>query len=96
MVEEQKVVTKKEAPLTPTGSITLFIKHSPSTSHHNNLHIISKAEPFPSLFHLPVILAMSEPEQPVYDASPIFDSLDVDLVLKVLSHTAFSPSKSIL
>ncbi|KAF9021495.1 retinal short-chain dehydrogenase/reductase [Hymenopellis radicata] len=25
------------------------------------------------------------------DASPIFDSLDVDLVIKVLSHTAFSP-----
>jgi hypothetical protein len=34
---------------------------------------------------------MSEAEQqPVYDASPIFDNLDVDLVLKVLSHTAFS------
>ena len=36
---------------------------------------------------------MSEAEQQgVYDASPIFDSLDVDLVLKVLSHTAFSES----
>jgi len=35
---------------------------------------------------------MSEAEQhPVYDASPIFDNLDVHLVLKVLSHTAFSP-----
>jgi NAD(P)-dependent dehydrogenase (short-subunit alcohol dehydrogenase family) len=27
----------------------------------------------------------------VHDASPIFDSLDVDLVVKVLAHTAFSP-----
>ncbi|KAI0082386.1 retinal short-chain dehydrogenase/reductase [Panus rudis PR-1116 ss-1] len=26
-----------------------------------------------------------------YEASPIFDALDVDLVVKVLSHTAFSP-----
>ncbi|KIM91192.1 hypothetical protein PILCRDRAFT_168122 [Piloderma croceum F 1598] len=34
---------------------------------------------------------MSETRQPDYDASPIFDNLDVDLVLKVLSHTAFSP-----
>lgn len=34
---------------------------------------------------------MSEPEQQqVQDASPIFDSFDVDLVLKVLSHTLFS------
>ena len=39
---------------------------------------------------------MSEAEQqPVYDASPIFDNLDVDLVLKVLSHTAFSKFASI-
>jgi hypothetical protein len=38
---------------------------------------------------------MPEAEQPVYDASPIFDNLDVDLVLKVLSHTAFSQFKSI-
>jgi len=35
---------------------------------------------------------MSEVEQPqVYDASPIFDNFDVDLIVKVLSHTAFSP-----
>jgi hypothetical protein len=36
---------------------------------------------------------MSETRQPAYDASPIFDNLDIDLVLKVLSHTAFSKFK---
>lgn len=30
-------------------------------------------------------------EEPSYsDPSPIFDSLDIDLVVKVLAHTAFS------
>lgn len=33
---------------------------------------------------------MEEHEQS-YDASPIFDSLDVDILIKVLAHTAFSP-----
>lgn len=33
---------------------------------------------------------MEEHEQS-YEASPIFDSLDVDIVVKVLAHTAFSP-----
>jgi len=33
---------------------------------------------------------MEAPEQS-YDASPVFDSFDVDLLVKVLSHTAFSP-----
>lgn len=32
-----------------------------------------------------------EAQEEVYDASPIWDTLDIDLVLKVLQHTAFSP-----
>jgi len=38
---------------------------------------------------------MSEPVQ-YQDPSPIFDSFDVDLVLKVLSHTLFSPFFTLL
>ncbi|KAI0700718.1 retinal short-chain dehydrogenase/reductase [Cytidiella melzeri] len=34
---------------------------------------------------------MQAEEQPVYDVSPIMDSFDIDLVVKVLNHTAFSP-----
>ncbi|KAI0346839.1 retinal short-chain dehydrogenase/reductase [Trametopsis cervina] len=34
---------------------------------------------------------MEAEEQPEYDASPIMDSFDIDLVVKVLNHTAFSP-----
>lgn len=33
-----------------------------------------------------------EGQEQTYDAGPIFDALDVDLVMKVLSHTAFSES----
>ncbi|KAH8094873.1 retinal short-chain dehydrogenase/reductase [Cristinia sonorae] len=32
-----------------------------------------------------------EAEEQSYDASPIFDSFDIDLLVKVLSHTVFSP-----
>ena len=32
----------------------------------------------------------------VYDAAPIFDNFDVDLLVKVLSHTAFSKLSSYL
>lgn len=35
---------------------------------------------------------MEANEQPAYDTSPIFDALDIDLVVKVLAHTAFSES----
>lgn len=31
-------------------------------------------------------------EQVVYEPSPVFDNLDVDLVVKVLSNTLFSPA----
>ncbi|PSR93738.1 hypothetical protein PHLCEN_2v4633 [Hermanssonia centrifuga] len=34
---------------------------------------------------------MEAEELPVYDTSPILDSLDIDLLVKVLAHTAFSP-----
>jgi len=36
---------------------------------------------------------MEAKEQP-HDVSPIFDSLDIDLLVKVLSHTAFSKAES--
>ncbi|RDB19794.1 Short-chain dehydrogenase/reductase family 16C member 6 [Hypsizygus marmoreus] len=34
---------------------------------------------------------MEDPSQRSADGSPIFDSLDVDLIVKVLAHTAFGP-----
>ncbi len=36
---------------------------------------------------------MDQEQEPTYteaDASPIFDTLDIDLFVKVLAHTAFS------
>ncbi len=33
---------------------------------------------------------MEAEELPIYDTSPILDSLDIDLLVKVLAHTAFS------
>lgn len=38
-------------------------------------------------------MADNQEQAIVHDASPIFDTLDVDLVVKVLSHTAFSKTE---
>lgn len=41
----------------------------------------------------PSFFTMDQEQEPTYteaDASPIFDTLDIDLFVKVLAHTAFS------
>jgi len=54
-------------------------------THHSRLRL---STPF-QIHPLPYPMEANEQDQSV-DGSPIFDSLDIDLVVKVLAHTAFS------
>lgn len=73
----------------------------PGTSHIHNSGVEGCSRPlrsaqvaehnsFISQLALDIIRKTIMAEQHNHDVSPIFDSLDVDLVVKVLSQTAFS------